>query len=101
MNYLQNYVFIDESVFNINMRPSYGRAAPGTPAVTTTPTTRAESHSILGAISIIGVVNVNVRTPQMNGRIRVTGGCKRKAVNSKKKVKKKILVPLLSIILSF
>jgi hypothetical protein len=88
MSYLQNYVFIDKSVFNINMRPSYGRAAPGTPAVTTTLTTRAESHSILGAISIIGVVNVNARTPQMNRRIRVTGGRKRKAVNSKKKVKK-------------
>lgn len=96
MNYLQNCVFIDESAFDINIKPSCGRAARGTPAVTTTPTIRAKSHSILETISIIGAVNVNVRTPQMSRRIRVTGGRRRKAANSKKK-----RLVLLGIILSF
>ncbi|KAI7906752.1 uncharacterized protein BX663DRAFT_427413, partial [Cokeromyces recurvatus] len=42
INYLQNCVFINESAFVINMRPSYGRSAHGIPAVTTTPTIRDE-----------------------------------------------------------
>jgi hypothetical protein len=46
---LKNCVFIDESGFNINMRPATARSARGTPAIVTTPTTKAVSHSVLGA----------------------------------------------------
>lgn len=48
------------------------------PAITTTPSTKAESYLILGAISAVAVVNIVVRAPQMNKRIRVAGGRKKK-----------------------
>jgi hypothetical protein len=51
MNYLENCVFVDESAFNINMRPSGGWAEKGKPAIVTAPSTRAVSHTILGVIS--------------------------------------------------
>jgi hypothetical protein len=39
-------------------RPLTGRSAKGTPAMVTTPSTRAVSHIILGTISVMGVVNI-------------------------------------------
>lgn len=62
MDYVKNCVFIDESAFDINIRSSHGRSIRGTPAVMTTPLTRAESHSILGAISAVGVINIDVKS---------------------------------------
>ncbi|OBZ81029.1 hypothetical protein A0J61_10922, partial [Choanephora cucurbitarum] len=61
MNFLRNCVFIDESGFDINMRPSYGRLASGAPAIASKPSAKAESHSILCAIATVGVVNIEVR----------------------------------------
>ncbi|KAI8080684.1 uncharacterized protein B0P05DRAFT_636906, partial [Gilbertella persicaria] len=46
----KNCVFVDESAFDINMRPPSGWSVKGTPAITTTPTTRAVSHTVLGAL---------------------------------------------------
>lgn len=89
IEFLQSCIFIDESGFDINMRPSYGRSVSGAPAITSTPSAKAESHSILGAIATVGVVNVDVRVPQMNKRIKVAGGRKRKPTNIKKKPGKK------------
>lgn len=88
MDFLRNYIFIDESGFDINMRPSYGRAVSGTPAIVSTPSGKAESHSILGAIAIVGVVNIDVSVSQMNKRIKVAGGRKRKVTDAKKARKK-------------
>ena len=88
MDFLRNCIFIDESGFDINMRPSYGRSASGATAITSTPSAKAESHSILGAIATVGVVNIEVRVPQMNKRIKVSGGRKRKATETKKAGKK-------------
>ena len=88
MDFLRNCIFIDESSFDINMRPSYGRAVSGTPAIASTPSAKAESHSILGAIATVGVVNIDVRVPQMNKRIKVAGGRKRKVTDTKKAGKK-------------
>lgn len=88
MNYPQNCIFIDESAFDINMRPSYRRAVRGAPATATTPSTRAESHTILGAICAVGVANVDVRVAQTNKRIKVAGGRKRKTTSTKKEKKK-------------
>jgi hypothetical protein len=48
MDYLSNWIFVDECAFDINMRPSTARSAKGTPAIITTPTTHAVSHTILG-----------------------------------------------------
>ena len=51
MNYLKNCVFVDEAGFNINMRSPNARSVKGTPAIIETPTTRAITHTILGAIT--------------------------------------------------
>ncbi|KAI7866273.1 hypothetical protein BDF14DRAFT_1728792, partial [Spinellus fusiger] len=56
--------FIDESAFDINIGASYGRSAYSTPTVTTIPLTKAKSHSILGAVSTVIIVNVDVSCPK-------------------------------------
>jgi hypothetical protein len=63
IDFLSSCVFVDEAGFDINMRSSYARSARGTPAVVITPTTKAISHTVLGAISSVGVVSVEVRVP--------------------------------------
>ncbi|CEP12586.1 hypothetical protein [Parasitella parasitica] len=74
MDYLSNCVFVDESAFDINMRPSTARSEKGTPAVVTTPSTRAVSHTILGAVSAMGVVNIEIGLPnQKPKRTKVDG----------------------------
>ncbi|KAI9364578.1 hypothetical protein BD770DRAFT_313842 [Pilaira anomala] len=73
MDYLQNCIFIDESAFDINMRPSFGRSARNTLAIAETPVTRAESHTILGTVSTFGVVNIDVRVAQMRKKNK---GCR-------------------------
>ncbi|CEG79516.1 hypothetical protein RMATCC62417_13971 [Rhizopus microsporus] len=79
MDYLENCVFISESGFDINMRPSHGRSIRGTPAMATALTTKAESYSILGAISAVGVANIDVRIAQTRKKkIKVAGGTERK-----------------------
>jgi hypothetical protein len=55
--------FIDEASFDSNKRPSTARSARGTPSVVITPTTKAVSHTILGAISAMGVVKIELRIP--------------------------------------
>jgi hypothetical protein len=64
MDYLENCVFVDESGFDINMRPPGGWSAKGTPAIVTTPSNRAESHTILGAVSAKYVVSMELRNLQ-------------------------------------
>ncbi|KAL7313932.1 hypothetical protein PS15m_012363 [Mucor circinelloides] len=89
MDYLSNCVFVDESAFDINMRPSTARSEKGTPAVVTTPSTRAVSHTILGAVSAMGVVNIEIRLPnQKPKRIKVDGARKRKQPQPKKATSK-------------
>ncbi|KAG1048041.1 hypothetical protein G6F43_009546 [Rhizopus delemar] len=88
MNYLGNCVFVDESVFNINMRPSGGWSEKGTPAIVTTPSTRAISHTVLGVISARFIVSMELRNPQeeWSKRIKIDyGNRKRKAPDGKKK----------------
>jgi transposase len=79
MDYLKNCIFIDESGFDINMRRSRGWAARGSPAVITTPSARAVSHTIIGAISAFGVVNISLREPGNVKRRKVVGATKRKS----------------------
>jgi hypothetical protein len=79
MDYMSNCIFVNESAFDINMRPATGRSTKGTPAVVTTPSARAVSHTILGAISALGVVNIEIRLPNSKPkRIKVDGARKRK-----------------------
>lgn len=63
MNYLENCVFVDESGFNINMRPPSGWSLKGKPAIAATPTGRAVSHTVLGAITAKFAVAMELRNP--------------------------------------
>lgn len=56
MNFLENCVFVDEAGFIINMRNPNACSLKGTPAVIETPSTRAISHTILGAITALDVI---------------------------------------------
>ncbi|KAG1138408.1 hypothetical protein G6F37_010537 [Rhizopus arrhizus] len=58
IDYLGNCIFVDGSGFDINMRRSRGWSPRGEDAVVTTPPIKATSHSVLGAISAVGVVNI-------------------------------------------
>lgn len=87
MNYLENCVFVDESAFDINMRPPSGWSVKGIPAITTTPTTKAVSHTVLGAISTKFVIAIELCNPQeeRSKRIEIVhSGRKRKAPTEKK-----------------
>ncbi|KAG2210093.1 hypothetical protein INT45_013875 [Circinella minor] len=55
----------------------------GEPAVVETPSGRATSHTVLGAISSAGVVNVSMREPGNVKRRKVAGATKRKAPSDK------------------
>ncbi|KAG1350098.1 hypothetical protein G6F62_003375 [Rhizopus arrhizus] len=80
MNFLENCVFIDESGFDINMRPPGGWSEKGTAAIVITPSTRAVSHTILGAISVNSVIAMELRNSQALKRIKIDNvGRKRKA----------------------
>ena len=88
MNYLENCVFVDESAFNINMRPPGGWSLKGTHAITTTLTTRVVSHTVLGAISTKFVVSMEFRNAQeeISKRIKIDHSSrKRKAPPTEKK----------------
>ncbi|CEI99660.1 hypothetical protein RMCBS344292_13743 [Rhizopus microsporus] len=63
MDFVMNCVFIDESAFSINLRRTYGYAPAGKKAIVETKSTRAKTHTILGAISAAGVVQVSIRKP--------------------------------------
>ena len=75
----ENCVFIDEAGFDINMRRSRAWSQRGKDAVVETPSTRGVSHTVLGAISSYGVVNVSLRDPGNVKKRRVVGAKKRKA----------------------
>ncbi|KAG1611262.1 hypothetical protein G6F46_009390 [Rhizopus delemar] len=61
MNFLANRVFLDESAFDINMQRSRAWSKKGTSAIITRPTTRANTTSILGAISAAVLITVGVK----------------------------------------
>lgn len=89
MDFLSNCIFVDESAFDINMGASAARSTKGTPAIITTPTTRAVSHTILGAISATDVVNIEIRLPNVKPKkIKVDGSRKKKQPQPKKAVLK-------------
>ncbi|KAG1150435.1 hypothetical protein G6F37_000874 [Rhizopus arrhizus] len=56
MIYLQNCVFLDESGFDINMTRERAWSTRGEPAVVETLSGRATFHTVLGAISSVGVL---------------------------------------------
>jgi hypothetical protein len=79
MDYLSNCIFVDESGFDINMRRSCGWSKRGTEAVITTPSARGVFHTVIGAISAIGVVNLSMRESGNVKRRKDVGATKRRA----------------------
>ncbi|KAG1470009.1 hypothetical protein G6F56_002928 [Rhizopus delemar] len=61
MGYLSNCVFVNESGFDINIRPPSAWPTVGTPAIAETKSTKAASYTILEAISADGVVDIELR----------------------------------------
>ncbi|KAI8877786.1 hypothetical protein K501DRAFT_39160 [Backusella circina FSU 941] len=61
MDDLKNCVFVHESGFDINIRCSRGWSKKGTQAIVTTPSAKGVSHTVIGAISAIRVVNLSMR----------------------------------------
>lgn len=87
MNYLTNCVFVDEAGFNINMGSPNARSIRGTPAVVETPTTRAITHTILGAITAQDFISVEISAPLKLKKVKVDGSRKRKKPLVKKMTK--------------
>ncbi|KAG0742553.1 hypothetical protein G6F57_006409 [Rhizopus arrhizus] len=83
MIYLQNRVFLDESGFDINMTRERAWSTRGEPAVVEALSGRAASHTVLGAISSVGVVNVSMKEPGNVKRRKAVGATKRKALGDK------------------
>ncbi|OAD74850.1 hypothetical protein PHYBLDRAFT_144210 [Phycomyces blakesleeanus NRRL 1555(-)] len=73
MDFLSNCVFVDKSGFDINMRPPSAWSKVGTPAIVETKSTKGDSHSILGAISSIGVVDIELRVTEKPKQCKVDG----------------------------
>ncbi|OAD65646.1 hypothetical protein PHYBLDRAFT_153339 [Phycomyces blakesleeanus NRRL 1555(-)] len=86
MDFLSNCVFVDESGFDINMRPPSAWSKVGTPAIVETKSTKGDSHSILGAISSIGVVDIELRVTEKPKQRKVDGvGQQRKQTSNQKR----------------
>lgn len=58
LNFTRNYVFVDESRFNINIRNNYARSPAGSRAVGMIRKTIATPHTIKGAIHFTSVIYV-------------------------------------------
>lgn len=76
-------MFLDESGFDINMTRGRAWSAIGKPAIVETPSGRAVSHTVLGAISSADVVYVSMREPGNIKRRKVVGATKRKTPGDK------------------
>ncbi|EIE82500.1 hypothetical protein RO3G_07205 [Rhizopus delemar RA 99-880] len=64
MNFTTNCVFLDESVFHINLKRNMTWSKKGSPTVVTVPKTRAKTTTILDAISAQGLIKCSLRLPQ-------------------------------------
>ena len=58
MDYMSNYVFINETAFNINLKRSMAQSAKETRAEVVVPETRAKITMILDVVSPFGAVNI-------------------------------------------
>ncbi|KAG1049475.1 hypothetical protein G6F43_008198 [Rhizopus delemar] len=72
LHFMQNCVFFDKVGFDMNMRRSRGRSRRGAPARIESPSARGVSHTMIGAISAFGVVNVSMRKP---GNVKKSDWC--------------------------
>ena len=61
MGFRTNCVFLDELAFHINLKRSMAWSKKALPAVVTVPKTRAQTTTILGAISASGLIKCSLR----------------------------------------
>ncbi|KAG1141032.1 hypothetical protein G6F37_008599 [Rhizopus arrhizus] len=64
MGFTTNCVFLDESVFHVNLKCSMAWSKKGSPAVVIVLKTGAKTTTILGAISAQGLIKCSLRLPQ-------------------------------------
>ncbi|EIE83364.1 hypothetical protein G6F46_012590 [Rhizopus delemar] len=69
------------------MRPPSAWSTVGTPAMVTTKSTTATSHTILGAISAMGVVDIELRVAEKPKHRKIESGRKRKQTSDTKRAK--------------
>ncbi|ORE05716.1 hypothetical protein BCV72DRAFT_330256 [Rhizopus microsporus var. microsporus] len=74
MDFRTNRVFLDKSAFHINLKRSMAWSKKGLPAVVTVPKTRAQTTTILGAISASGLIKYSLRLPQPPAKKRKREG---------------------------
>ncbi|KAG2207392.1 hypothetical protein INT47_006867 [Mucor saturninus] len=74
MDYMSNCAFIDEAAFHINLKRTMAWSEKGTRAEVIVPQTRAKTTTILGATSVWGVLNVQVRLPGTSNKKRKLAG---------------------------
>lgn len=90
MDYLENCAFVDGTGFNINIRSPFARSIKGTPEIVETPTTRAITYTVLGALTAKDVINLEIREPLKPKKIKIAGGQKRKSPVGKKMPKRTV-----------
>ena len=76
MGFSRNCIFIGEAGFDINRKASRAWAPRGQITVTTASTTKAPSHTVLDAISSVGLLNLSIRVPKQPRKVQ--GDRKRK-----------------------
>ena len=74
-----NYVLLDKSGFDINMHRSRAWSQRDIQAIVESPSVRAISYTIIGAISAFGVVNVTIRDLGNIKKRKIVSATKRKA----------------------
>ncbi|KAG1230271.1 hypothetical protein G6F67_006571 [Rhizopus microsporus] len=74
MDFRTNCVFLDESTFHINLKRSIARLKKGLPAVAIVPKARAQTTTILGAISASSLIKCRLRLPQPPAKKRKREG---------------------------
>jgi hypothetical protein len=90
VEFLRNCVFIDESGFHVNLKRTGAWGLKGKTPIVEVEKTKAVSHSILGAISVFGVINTSVRMPSVTATqlVPTSAGKKRKLDSGKGKPQK-------------
>ncbi|ORE05653.1 hypothetical protein BCV72DRAFT_208868, partial [Rhizopus microsporus var. microsporus] len=72
MNWQNNYIFIDETEFNMRIRRNFGRSKRGMPAKASFPSNKGITVAIIGAICEKGVVDLTLRKPKAVQKSRIS-----------------------------
>ncbi|EIE88158.1 hypothetical protein RO3G_12869 [Rhizopus delemar RA 99-880] len=78
-NFLNNCVFVDEPGFDINIHRSRGCSAKDLTAIAETPSTKANSQTVIRAISAFSVAKLTIRESGNIKRRKIISATKTKA----------------------